>query len=199
LLSTLRQQAAYLQCLDSIKVGTQPASLGLLRSARLPVVAALCIDLQVPVLLLTDRADRASMLFDELRFWLPDFPRLYFPEPTPMFYEKAAWGSLTRRDRLQTMAVLVNYFKLGSQKPDKPCVVIAPLRAVMTRTLPRRDYIIASKVLKINGHANPDTLLREWARLGYENTEVVVDHGQFSKRGGILDIWTPAEPYPVRL
>ena len=199
MLSILRQQAAYLQCLDSIKVGTQPASLGLLRSARLPVVAALCMDLQVPVLLLTDRADRASMLFDELRFWLPDFPRLYFPEPTPMFYEKAAWGSLTRRDRLQTMAVLVNYFKLGSQKPDKPCVVIAPLRAVMTRTLPRRDYIIASKVLKINGHANPDTLLREWARLGYENTEVVVDHGQFSKRGGILDIWTPAEPYPVRL
>ena len=199
MLSTLRRQAAYQQCLDAVKVGKQPVSLGLLRSARLPVLAALCLDLNVPVLLLTDRADRASLLYDELRFWLPELPKLYFPEPTPMFYEKAAWGSLTRRDRLQTMATLVNYFKPGSQKPDKPCAVIAPLRAVMTRTLPRRDYIIASKVLKVGSRVNPEALQREWIRLGYESTEVVVDHGQFSKRGGIMDIWTPAELFPARL
>jgi len=199
MLGTLRQQAAYQQCLDAIKVGKQPASLGLLRSARLPVLAALCADLNVPVLLLTDRADRASLMYDELRFWLPDLPRLFFPEPTPMFYEKAAWGNLTRRDRLHTMATLVDYFKPGSQKPTRPCAVIAPLRAVMTRTLPRRDYILASKVLRVGSRVNPETLQREWVRLGYENSDVVVDHGQFSKRGGILDIWTPSESFPARL
>ncbi len=199
MLETLRKQAAYQQCLDAIKVGRQPPSLGLLRSARLPVLAALCTDLNIPVLLMTDRADRASVMYDELRFWLPDFPRLFFPEPTPMFYEKAAWGSLTRRDRLQTMATLVNYFKPGNQKPDKPCAVIAPLRAVMTRTLPRRDYILASKVLKVGNRFNPEALQREWVHLGYENADVVVDHGQFSKRGGILDIWTPSEAFPARL
>lgn len=199
MLGTLRQQAAYQQCLDAIKVGKQPASLGLLRSARLPVLAALCADLNVPVLLLTDRADRASLMYDELRFWLPDLPRLFFPEPTPMFYEKAAWGNLTRRDRLHTMATLVDYFKPGSQKPTRPCAVIAPLRAVMTRTLPRRDYILASKVLRVGSRVNPETLQREWVHLGYENSDVVVDHGQFSKRGGILDIWTPSESFPARL
>ncbi len=199
MLDILRKQAAYQQCLDAIKVGKQPSSLGLLRSARLPVLAALCLDLHVPILLLTDRADRASLMYDELHFWLPDIPTLYFPEPTPMFYEKAAWGSLTRRDRLLTMATLVNYFKPGSQKPDKPCVVVAPLRAVMTRTLPRRDFILASKIIKIGSRFTPESLQREWVRLGYENVDVVVDHGQFSRRGGILDIWTPSEKFPARL
>ena len=36
-------------------------------------------------------------------------------------------------------------------------------------------------------------------RLGYESADVVVDHGQFSRRGGILDVWPPAEDYPYRL
>ncbi len=199
MLELLRKQTAYQQCLDAIKVGKQPSSLGLLRSARLPVLAALCVDLHVPVLLLTDRADRASLMYDELHFWLPDIPHLYFPEPTPMYYEKAAWGSLTRRDRLHAMATLVNYFKPGSQKPDKPCVVVAPLRAVMTRTLPRRDYILASKNIKVGNRFSPESLQREWVRLGYENVDVVVDHGQFSRRGGILDIWTPSETFPARI
>jgi len=120
MLDTLRKQPEYQECLDAIKLGRQPATLGLIRSARLPVLAALCTDLSVPILLLTDRSDRAALMFDELSFWLPDTTRVYFPEPTPMFYENAAWGSLTRRDRLHAFSTLVQYFKPGSKKPDKP-------------------------------------------------------------------------------
>ncbi|MEL7590210.1 MAG: transcription-repair coupling factor [Anaerolineaceae bacterium] len=199
MLDTLRKLPEYQECLDAIKLGRQPATLGLIRSARLPVLAALCTDLNVPILLLTDRSDRAALMFDELSFWLPDVPRVYFPEPTPMFYENAAWGSLTRRDRLQAFSTLVQYFKPGSKKPDTPCVVVAPLRAVMTRTLPRREFILASKTLRLGSQQNPELLRREFVRLGYENTDVVVEHGQFSRRGGILDVWPPAEPFPARL
>ena len=199
MLDSIKKQAVYQHCLDAIKVGNQPSSLGLLRSARLPILSALCTDLNVPVLLLTDRADRAALMYDELSFWLPDVPRVYFPEPTPMFYEKAAWGSLTRRDRLLALSTLTQYFKPGSQKPDHPCVVVAPLRAVMNRTIPRRDFILASKTLHLGDSINLETLQREWVRLGYENVGVVVDHGQFSRRGGILDIWTPSETFPVRV
>jgi len=199
MLDTIRKQASYQACLDSIKVGQQPATMGLIRSACLPVAAALCQDLKVPVLLLTDRSDRAMVMYDELHFWLPDNPRIFFPEPTPMFYEKATWGSLTRRDRLQALSTLVQYFRPGSQKPSQPCFVIAPLRAVMTRTMPRRDFILASRTIRLNEQIDPESLQREWLRLGYENVEVVIDHGQFSRRGGILDIWTPSDAFPTRI
>jgi len=199
MLDIIRKQTGYQRVLDAIKVGQQAPTLGLVRSARLPVLAALCIDLNVPILLLTDRSDRAALMFDELGFWLPGFPRVYFPEPTPMFYEKAAWGGLTRRDRLQALSTLIQYFKPGRQKPDQPCVVVAPLRAVMTRTLPRRDFILSSKTIRLGDHLSIDTLQRDWVRLGYENADVVVQHGQFSQRGGILDVWPPSESFPARL
>jgi transcription-repair coupling factor (superfamily II helicase) len=35
--------------------------------------------------------------------------------------------------------------------------------------------------------------------MGYEHTSIVVSLGQFSRRGGILDIWTPSLDRPVRI
>ncbi len=199
MLEHIRRLSEYQACLDSIKLGTLERPLGLLRSARLPVLSALCQDMQVPILFLTDRADRALLMFDELGFWLQDVERFYFPEPNPMFYEKAAWGSLTRRDRLLALGSLSKYHLPGAQKQVNPVVIVAPLRAVMARTLPRREFLLASKTIYLNQKANPEVLQRDWVTLGYEKVDVVVDHGQFSRRGGILDIWTPVEHFPARL
>src|SRR3990172_9918609 len=77
--------------------------LGLRRSARLPVLVAVYLEAQRPLVLLTDRTDRALTLADELALLAPKAPRLFFPEPTPLFYENAAWGETVRRDRLQVL------------------------------------------------------------------------------------------------
>src|SRR5258706_694501 len=69
----------------------------------------------------------------------------------------------------------------------------------MTRTLPRRDFLKACKKLSVNQTIQPDTLLRSWAEIGYQRVNTVLEPGQFSSRGGILDIWATAETMPVRL
>ena len=67
-------------------------ALGLRRSARLPVLAALHTCLKRPILLVTDRADHALTLFDELACGRR-LPSCYlFPEPNPLFYEEARLG-----------------------------------------------------------------------------------------------------------
>src|SRR5512137_298852 len=91
-----------------------PPALGLRRSARLPVLAALYRMVQSPFLLLTDRLDHALVLLDELSLWLPEAPRLLFPEPNPMFYENAPWGLATRRDRLSVLTTLGAYHIPGA-------------------------------------------------------------------------------------
>jgi transcription-repair coupling factor (superfamily II helicase) len=199
MLGSLRRHSVYLRTLEDIMAGRSRQGLGLSRPARLPVLASLSLDLNVPILLVTDRTDRAIMMYDELGFWLPDHPRFYFPEPNPMFYEHASWGAVTRRDRLTSLSALAQYHLPGSHKPDQAGVVIASLRAVMTRTLPRRDFILASKPLRVNQQVNPEALRRNWVEMGYESVDVVLDHGQFSQRGGILDVWAPSEPFPSRL
>jgi transcription-repair coupling factor (superfamily II helicase) len=174
-------------------------ALGLRRSARLPALAVLHGRLNQPLLLLTDRLDHALTLLDELGYWLPATPRLLFPEPTPLFYENAAWGEATRRDRLVALTLLAGYHIPGIPALPLAPVIVAPARAVMTRTLPRREFLKAARSLKPGGSARPDELARACLNLGYENSNIVIGAGQFARRGGIFDIWPPASPQPVRV
>ncbi|HJW90462.1 MAG TPA: transcription-repair coupling factor [Anaerolineales bacterium] len=174
-------------------------SLGLRRSARLPFLAALHAELGQPLLLLTDRTDRALTLADELALLAPQAVRQFFPEPTPLFYENAPWGETTRRERLIVLTTLAAYHVPSTPDPASPPIIIAPARALMARTLPRRDFIKSIQVLKPGKTASPEVLARYLVSVAYEPVNTVIAPGQFARRGGILDLWVPAEPKPVRL
>ena len=198
ILNKIRSLPQYQHLLTQFQAnGVQPG-LGLQRAARLPLLATLLEDTQRPILLITDRSDHALSLYDELGFWIKS-ARYHFAEPNPLFYEQAAWGVTTRRDRLQTLTALAFYHLPFVQKPETPPVFVASVRSLMTRTLPRRDFLKACKKLSLNQTIQPDTLLRSWAEIGYQRVNTVLEPGQFSSRGGILDIWATAEALPVRL
>ena len=199
MLDSIRTVKPYQDLLADLRAGVPLPGLALARAARLPVTAALYQDLNRPVLLITDRADHALTLFDELGFWAEQLPRYYFPEPNPLFYEQAAWGTVTRRDRLQVLTLLAGYHVPGVAKPEKPPVIVTPVRAVMTRTLPRREFLKVSKTLKLGQTISPDSLKRSWVELGYQSADTVLEPGQFSHRGGILDVWPPSEAFPARI
>jgi hypothetical protein len=139
-LDEIRSLKSYQRLLADLSAGMLLPGLALLRSARLPVLAALREDLNRPVLLLTDRADRALTLLDELAFWAPSTRASIFPEPNPLFYEQAAWGTLTRRDRLQALTMLASYHARACRNLNSRPVLVASVRALMTRTLPRREF-----------------------------------------------------------
>ncbi|MBN1306030.1 MAG: transcription-repair coupling factor [Anaerolineales bacterium] len=199
LVELIRKTPEYQDLLRQLQSGERLAAIGLPRPARLPVLAALHYDLERSLLLLTNRADQALCMLDELSFWLPDAPRYLFPEPNPLFYEEAAWGVTTRRDRLQTLTALSAFHLPFAKSPETPPVLVASARAVMTRTLPRRDFLKSSRAIKIAQKIQPETLLYEWAGIGYQAADTVLESGQFAHRGGLLDIWPPAEKSPVRL
>lgn len=198
ILDKIRALPQYQQLLKQIQAGGEFPGLGLPRAARLPILSALHQDLDWPILLVTDRSDHALSLFDELGFWV-NSPRYLFAEPNPLFYEQAAWGATTRRERLLTLTALSAYHLPFVEKPKTPPVIIASARSLMTRTMPRRDYLKACKKLSIAQNVKSDALLRSWAEMGYQRVNTVLEHGQFSRRGGILDVWPPAEKLPIRL
>src|SRR5512141_2855779 len=98
LINKLRDLPQYQQTLNQIHASREIPGLGLPRAARLPILSAFPTDVNQPILLITDRADHTLALYDELGFWLKS-PRYLFAEPNPLFYEDAAWGVSTRRER----------------------------------------------------------------------------------------------------
>ncbi len=198
ILDGLRELTEYRQLLANLNAAKSLSGLGLPRSVRLPILAALHNDFQQPILLITDRADHALALFDELGFWIKS-PRYLFAEPNPLFYEDAAWGISTRRERLQVLTALASYHLPFTKKPETPPVIVTSARSMMTRTLPRRDFLKACKKLSAGQTMQPDVLIREWARIGYQRVNTVLEPGQFSHRGGLLDVWPSTLQNPVRL
>ena len=198
LLNKIRALPQYQHLLKELQADGQQPGLGLPRAARLPVLAAFHQDLNRPILLITDRADHALSLFDELGFWVKS-PRYHFSEPNPLFYEQAAWGVTTRRERLQTLTALAAYHLPFAEKPWVPPAFVTSARSLMTRTLPRRDFLKACRKITAGQSVQPDALSRSWVEIGYQRLNTVLEPGQFSKRGGIMDVWTPAEKLPVRL
>lgn len=199
LLERLASLPAFQNLVTACRARQRRPGLGLPRPARLPVLAALQQALQQPVLLIADRADHALQLYDELAFWLPRGQRWLFSEPAPLFYEEGVWGTTTRQQRLQALIALIGYHLPWLEPPTTPPVIVTSARALMTRTMPRRDFLKASRLLRSGQSIALTSLLEHGLRLGYQPADTVLEPGQIAHRGGLLDIWPPAEPAPVRL
>lgn len=193
IVSGIRNLESFYFLLGQLQENVSIPNLGLSRASRLPIIAALMQSLDRPILLLTQKTDHALTLLDELTIWAPEKPILYFPEPSTIFYENLAWGENTRRDRLLTLSKLTDPL-------SNPPIIIAPTRAVMTKTIPKEDFISGSELLNVgNKLASLNGLLKKCVEMGYQSSNTVFSAGQFTQRGGILDIWPPTDKFPTRL
>ena len=177
-----------------------PPSLLLPRSARAPVLAKLFLQRRVPIVLLTGRMDTAVSWQQALETWLPDTTNLLrLPEPTPLPYDRGPWSERTRNGRLQVFTRF-----MAGQHPliptaAEPLLVVTSARALLQKTLPKRRFLSATRVLRVGSVIDLEKLAQTWADIGYEHVSVVEAAGQFSRRGGILDVFPVSSLNPVRI
>lgn len=192
-LHKIKEQKAFAQFERELSSGASPIRLGLMRAARLPVLAAIAEKQSRPILLLTQRRDRSLAYFEELNLWAPEIERLYFPELSALFYENAPWSETARRERLSALA------RLTTPNTTKPPVIVASARALMARTMPKEAFAAASLRVDQGARSQPLELADKLVRMGYESAGSVTAPGQFARRGGILDLWAMQDELPSRV
>lgn len=207
LLASFDALAAYRDLRDDLASGALPPPLGLLRAARPALLAALARDLARPLLVVAGSVERARALEHSLRDWaLNPESILRFPEPLALFYERTPWTDEVIAGRLRVLSTL--YAQRSTQTPlplegggagGGGQVVIASARALMQRTLPLRQFRTALREFRLGQVLDLKRILSHLAGLGYEPVSVVERPGQFSHRGGILDVFPPADAAPVRV
>jgi transcription-repair coupling factor (superfamily II helicase) len=77
--------------------------------------------------------------------------------------------------------------------------VIAPVSAVIRRLPPPDVVKNAALVLSLGAEYDFDDAARRLFETGYKRENVIESPGQFSKRGGILDVFPPTELNPIRV
>ncbi len=199
LIRTLPGWEQYLDLFRQQKAGETHQSSGLIRAARYLIVAALHQELGRPILYLNDKPSRANLAGDELRFWAGENTPLMFPAPDPLFYEHGSWDPVIRMERLKTLTTLAGLAMSSALTETATPLIVAPLRAVMTRTMDKRSFTRSMRTLRVNQEISQDALVRMWVKSGYEAVETVFETGKFARRGGLLDIWPANLAEPVRL
>jgi transcription-repair coupling factor (superfamily II helicase) len=135
---------------------------------------------------------RAAAMADALRFWSPGTTVLRFPAWDCLPYDRSSPNPEIAADRMATLALLAHGF-------DGAVVVLTTL-AALTQRVPARDTIRGAAFAARRDQRIDEASLREFlVRMGFAQTPTVTEPGEWSPRGGIVDIWPPGQPQPVRL
>ncbi|MBS60668.1 MAG: transcription-repair coupling factor [Anaerolineaceae bacterium] len=162
-------------------------------AARPPIIAALKSDIQRPILVLTSQDNRARILQDEALTWNSDAVFHHYSEPNCAHYQRSPRGPRTIQQRIATMT---KFFRHHS---DQFVCGVSSARALMTPTLPLDIFKIYCKSIFVGDNIRLNKLLKTLTDSGYTHNTMVISPGQHSRRGGILDIWPPADPFPTRI
>ena len=189
----------YPELLSLLKTGQTQSAISLPRSVRLPFLAEISRELNTPIVFITSKSTRLRVMHEEFDFWSNENLHLLFEEPNVLFYEKRSWSLNTRRERIGVLAALAGEYIPRFEKKKQAPVIFASVKSIMARTIPRRKFIKKFEILKLSEEYQIEDLVSNWVLKGYENTDIVVRPGQFSRRGGLLDIWPITDEQPVRL
>jgi transcription-repair coupling factor (superfamily II helicase) len=87
---------------------------------------------------------------------------------------------------------------LWKMASDGASIVIAPVEAAAMKLFPAPFYAGLAQVLRRGEEVDVETLLAHLASVGYSPADIVEMPGQYTRRGGILDVYSPEADRPVR-
>lgn len=82
---------------------------------------------------------------------------------------------------------------------DKPSILVAHMSSATMNILSKDRYQKSILTFKKGDFLNVGELIKRISSLGYQPVDRINASGQFAKRGGILDIFDPAYPDPIRI
>ncbi|MFZ0662207.1 MAG: transcription-repair coupling factor [Acidobacteriaceae bacterium] len=87
---------------------------------------------------------------------------------------------------------------LWKMATGRASIVIAPVEAAMMKLFPPAFYGGLAQVLRRGEEVDVETLLEHLASVSYSPADMVEMPGQYTRRGGILDVYSPEADRPVR-
>jgi transcription-repair coupling factor (superfamily II helicase) len=171
---------------------------GLQGGARAYVLALVAARARRPILVVAASARDAENLFDDLAFFLgedrglaPLGKRLHlFPSWEVLPFENLSPHPDNIAGRLEGLYKLVE---------DSTPILIATPAALMQRVIPK-EALKQSYLYLVSGQdVSRESILEHLVQWGYQNVPLVEERGDFSARGGIVDLFSPGYRRPLRL
>lgn len=163
---------------------------GLSGSAPSFLLSALAKDSSAPVIAITRHTDQAADLYEDLIFLLGEELVGHYPSRQILPYDFRAPIAEVIGRRISALSGL---------RHNQTRVVIAPLRALLEPTIPVETLAKSELVIETAHEIDIDLLVTRLVELGFRRVPLVEEVGDFARRGGLIDMFTPGYEYPVRI
>ncbi len=134
---------------------------------------------------------RTDLLYEDLIRIIPEENVLIFPSLEVLPHEQIMPDYSVVRERLQ---VLTELAYSGRKK-----VIITPASALMRKLIPPDIFKKYTRYFETGKEYNYKKIIKYLYILGYKRADMVEEVGDFSVRGGIIDVFPLTDDYPYRL
>ena len=141
-----------------------------------------------PIFILTYSELRAKEILEDMAFFEKDC--VYYPAKDILFYSADVHSMEMNRQRFLALERLL--------KGERP-VIVASMEALLDKYPKKEVFQSFLLQLKVGDIVEISDLTRKLVVMGYERAELVESPGQFTLRGGILDIWSLTAEDAVRI
>jgi transcription-repair coupling factor (superfamily II helicase) len=163
---------------------------GLSGSARTMLISSLYEDTGRPQLVVTHNLFQAQKLYEDLTSLLSDEEVYLYPVNDLISSEMAISSPELKSQRIEALNFL--------SSPSKG-VIITPIAGLRRYLPPVEIWRSALLSIEMGEDIDPDQTLNKLIGMGYERTSMVQSPGEFSVRGGIIDIFPLTEKNPLRI
>ncbi len=138
---------------------------------------------------------RMARLAEALQFFAADCEVLSFPAWDCVPYDRVSPNVEIVARRIATLS------RLGEGRPAKapPRIVLATVASALQRVPSPAMFAEVCFSVAAGGSLDAEKLQSFLQRNGYTRAETVMEPGEYALRGGIIDIFPPGVPEPVRL
>ncbi len=140
------------------------------------------------ILLLTSDEIKSRKYEQEIKAYTEDVSRLQPKEF--IMYNVDALSKDVDYKRTEVLNHIIN---------SKKHVVTASINSIITRVMTKDRFKESIIELKYGKNYILDDLRSSLIKLGYERVDAIEGVGQFSIRGGIIDVFSPSETNPIRI
>ncbi|MCA1322073.1 transcription-repair coupling factor [Bacillus tianshenii] len=163
---------------------------GISNSARSLFIASLYAERKAPVLLVTHNLYHAQKVYDDLASFLPEEELYLYPVNDVLAAEIGIASPELKAQRIEAL----NHWATKNNG-----IIITPI-AGLKRMLPSKVKWQHSLLhIEVNKTIPLDNLADRLVRYGYQRVGMVATPGDFSIRGGIIDIYPLTEELAVRI
>jgi transcription-repair coupling factor (superfamily II helicase) len=185
----LEQHAGFAEVLASLQAGHAATLDGVWGSSCALAAAALARHVPETLVALCPHGDDVDDLLDDLPLFA-DLAAARFPAWESLPNEQTAVDEVFG-DRLRVLKSL--------QSSDRPKLVVASIQSLLQPTPDRQTLARQTRTLGLGTEIRVEELARWLVENGFQNMPAVELPGEFSIRGGIMDIFAPDWFDPVRV